>query len=128
MASDTDPLLDPDMALDRITAWQDGIREIATRTRTMSTRLTALRVTVSDPRHLVSLTIDSSGVLLDLRFGPRATRQEPDTLARAVLATLQDARRQALDRTRRIIVETIGPDSPAASEMLSRASDRLIRP
>ncbi|GAA2907138.1 hypothetical protein Acy02nite_69500 [Actinoplanes cyaneus] len=121
----SEPLLEPGMALERIAAWQEDLGRLATRTRAMSDRLGALRITASDPQRLVELTIDTQGALTDIRFGPGATRHGADTLARAVLATLGDARRQAADRTRRIILESIGPDSAAAREMLSRTAERL---
>lgn len=125
MASNVEPLLDPDTALERIAAWQDDIDKLVTRTRAMSDRLGALRVTASDPRRLVELTIDTQGALTDIRFGPSLGQHGPEALARTVMSTLGDARRQAAEQTRRIIVESIGPDSIAAREMLSRIAERL---
>ncbi|MFI1995446.1 YbaB/EbfC family nucleoid-associated protein [Actinoplanes sp. NPDC020271] len=124
----SEPLLEPGMALERLAAWHDDMERLVTRTRAMSDRLGALRITASDPRRLVELTIDTQGALTDLRFGPGAIQHGPDTLARTVLATLNDARRQAAEQTRRIILESIGPDSAAAREMLTRMADRLGRP
>lgn len=115
-----EPLLEPGMALDRIAAWQDDIDKLVTRTRAMSDRLGALRVTAKDSRRLVEVTIDTQGALMDIRFSPDVGRHSPDTLARTVMSTLRDARRQAADHTRRIILESIGQDSAAAREMLSR--------
>ncbi|GLW34644.1 YbaB/EbfC family nucleoid-associated protein [Actinoplanes regularis] len=122
MASNMEPLLEPGMALERIAAWQNEIDELVTRTRTMSDRLSALRVTTSDPRRIVEITIDTQGALLDIRFGPHLPQHDPGAVARTVLATLRDARRQAADQTRRIILETVGPESAAAREMMSRAT------
>jgi DNA-binding protein YbaB len=113
------------MALDRIAAWQDDIDKLVTRTRAMSDRLGALRVTTSDPRRLVEITIDAQGALQDIRFDPRVAQQDPDALARTVMSTLRDARRQAADQTREIILASIGHDSPAAREILTRVSAKL---
>jgi hypothetical protein len=41
------------------------------------------------------------------------------------MSTLRDARRQATDQTRKIILASIGPDSPAAREILTRVSAKL---
>ncbi len=123
-----DPLLERGMALDRIAAWQDDIDKLVARTRAMSDRLGALRVTATDARHLVELTIDSQGALTDIRFSPNVAQHSPDALSRTVMSTLRDARRQAADHTRRIILESIGPDSPAAQSMLARISPDHAQP
>jgi DNA-binding protein YbaB len=120
-----EPLLDPGMALDRIAAWQQDVDQLVTRTRAMSDRLGALRVTAGDARRVVELTIDTHGALLDIRFSPRAVQQDPDTLARTVMATLRDARRQAGEQTRRIILESVGTESPAAREILTQVAAKL---
>ncbi|WP_436528845.1 YbaB/EbfC family nucleoid-associated protein [Actinoplanes sp. HUAS TT8] len=128
MPSNVEPLLEPGMALDRIAAWRDDIDALVTRTRAMSDRLSVLRVTTRDPRRLVEVTIDSQGALMDIRFGPDVARHDPDVLARTVMSTLRDARRQAAEQTRRIILDSIGPDSVAAREMLSRLPSVEGRP
>ncbi|AEV86644.1 hypothetical protein ACWT_5627 [Actinoplanes sp. SE50] len=128
MASNTEPLLDPDAALDQVRAWQGEIDRMLARTRTMSLRMRELRVTASDPRHLVEVTINSSGALLDIRFGPRLPQYDPVHVARIVMATVQTARRQALRLTREIIDETVGPDSTAAREMIISTAESLGEP
>ncbi|GAA4588426.1 DNA-binding protein YbaB [Actinoplanes octamycinicus] len=122
MASNVEPLLEPGMALDRIAVWQRDIDRLVTRTRTMSARLATLRVTMSDPRRLVEVTVDAQGVLLDLRFGPRLALHDPDTLSRTVMATISEARRRASDRAVAIIVDTVGADSAAIRAMVSGAT------
>ncbi|BCY13170.1 YbaB/EbfC family nucleoid-associated protein [Actinoplanes sp. L3-i22] len=120
-----EPLLDPAAALDRIAAWQEDIDQLVTRARTMSDRLGALRVTASDPRRVVELTIDTHGALQDIRFSPHAAQQGHDALARTVMSTLGEARRQAAEQNRRIILESIGAESPAAREILTHVSAKL---
>ncbi|BCJ41076.1 hypothetical protein GCM10010168_46260 [Actinoplanes ianthinogenes] len=119
MASNVEPLLEPGMALDRIAAWQHDIDRLVTRTRAMSARLAALRLTLSDPRHLVEVTVDAQGMLMDLRFSARVPHLAPDTLSRTVLSTLAEARRQATDRAVAVITDTVGADSAAIRAMVT---------
>jgi len=128
MASNVEPLLEPGMALDRLAAWQSDIDRIVSRTRAMRERLDALRVTASDPRRLVEVTIDTHGALLDIRFGTAAQRSGPDALGRTVMAAVREARRRAVGLSRSIVAETVGTESVAAREMISRLTDRLPGP
>jgi DNA-binding protein YbaB len=122
MASNVEPLLEPGMALDRVAAWQQDIDKLVTRTRTMADRLGMLRVSASDPARLVEVTVDSQGVLLDLRFHARFRQYDADHVSRTVMATCRDAQRRATTQANQIIAETIGTDSAAAREMISRGA------
>jgi DNA-binding protein YbaB len=90
----------------------------------MADRLGVLRVSASDPARLVEVTVDSQGVLLDLRFHARFRQYDPDFVSRTVMATCRDARQRAATLANKIIAETIGTESAAAREIIARTVGR----
>lgn len=113
-------MLDPDDANAYLHRWKDRVDQLAANTQAMSDRLAALRATATDGDGLVEVTVDSGGVLVDVRFTERIHRVAPDAVARAVLAAQGKARRLAGERTRVIIDETMGPDSAAGRAIAER--------
>ncbi|GIM89280.1 YbaB/EbfC family nucleoid-associated protein [Paractinoplanes toevensis] len=118
-------LLDPDGAAGYLRDWKSRIDRMAADTQAMSDRLGALRVTAADDNDLVEVTIDSTGVLLDIRFGDRIQRVAPDAVARAVLNALRAARQSAAASTQKIIAETVGDDSVAGRAIAERMTQQL---
>jgi DNA-binding protein YbaB len=125
---DWNSILDPDAAMAQLGAFKARVDRTAADTTAMSDRLARLRVTTEDGNGLAQVTIDSTGVLVDLRLSRRIQRVAPDTVARAVLSALRDARQTAAERSREIIEETMGPDSPAAQAIAERVERPLRRP
>ena len=123
-----DLLLEPGAALDRLAAWQDRIGQAAADTRAMSEQLGRLRVTAADEHRMVEVTIDSQGALTGLRLGRRIQQTEPDQVARAILTTIDEARRRAAGQAREIIAGTVGTDSPAARAIAAQVTERLGGP
>ncbi|MFR9779616.1 YbaB/EbfC family nucleoid-associated protein [Micromonospora sp. MS34] len=118
-------MLDPDGAMDRLAAWKGRIDRLAADTRAMSDRLQELRVTVADGNGLCEVTVDSAGGLVDLRLGPRIQRVAPDVVARTVMDTIREARRQLADRSQEIIADTVGTESAAARAIAERVGQQL---
>jgi len=121
-------LLDPDGATAYLASWKNRIDKMAADTQAMSDRLGELRVTAEDDNGLAEVTIDASGVLVDVRFTDRIQRVAPDVVSRAVLGALRAARLTAAERSRRIITETMGPDSVAARTITERIEKQLLGP
>lgn len=118
-------LLDPDGAMDRLAAWKGRIDQLAADTKAMSDRLQELRVTVADSNGLAEVTVDSSGALLDLRLGSRIHRVAPDVVARTIMDTIRDAKRQLAERSQEIIADTVGTESAAARAIAERVGQQL---
>ncbi|WP_231921181.1 YbaB/EbfC family nucleoid-associated protein [Micromonospora auratinigra] len=121
----TGGVLDPDGALERLAAWKGRIDKLAADTRAMSERLEQLRVTATDSNGLTEVTVDSQGVLVDLRLGQRIQRVAPDVVARTIMDTVRDARRQLADRSREIIDDTVGTGSAAGRAIAERVERQL---
>ncbi|MFC7547505.1 YbaB/EbfC family nucleoid-associated protein [Plantactinospora sp. GCM10030261] len=115
--------LDPDSARDYLRSWQQRVDAMAAKTQAMSDQLAQLRITVQDDNGLVEVTVDATGVLVDLKLTQRIQRFDPAVVARTVMSTLRAAQLAAVARSREIAVETMGPDSTTAREV----GDRMRR-
>ncbi len=124
-AGDDDPILEPGAALDRLAAWKGRIDQVASDTRAMSDQLGQLRITAADENRTVEVTVDSQGALTDLWLGRRIQQLEPELVARTIMDTIREARRQVAGRAQGIIAETIGTESPAARAIAAQVAERL---
>ncbi|AGZ46445.1 YbaB/EbfC family nucleoid-associated protein [Actinoplanes friuliensis] len=121
----SDPLLEPGEALDRLAAWKGRVDQLAVSTKSMSDQLAQLRVTAADDTKTVQVTVDAQGALVDIRFGRRIQQIEPDAVARTVMSTIRLARQQIAERAENIISETVGTDSAAGRAIAERVVHRL---
>src|SRR4051812_16888747 len=126
--SDTEEFLDPDASRAYLRSWKANVDAAATRAQAMAEQLQRLRITAKDENGLAEVTIDSSGVLLDLELTDRIQRYAPDAVARAVMSALREARQTAARRAHDIAVETMGPDSLSARTIADRMRQQLERP
>lgn len=121
-------LLDPDGATEYLRQWKDRIDQMAARTREMADRLDQLRATASDDNGLATVTVDSSGALVDLQLTQRIQRVPPDAVARAILSAVQQARREVAKKSQAVVIDTMGPESTAARTIAEHIEQRLQRP
>ena len=119
-------ILDPDGAMEQLRAWKGRIDRLAADTQAMSTAFQDLRVTVADDNGLAEVTVDSAGVLIDLKLGRQVQRVAPEVTARTIMETIRRARTQVANRSREIITDTLGSDSDAARGIAERVSQRLL--
>jgi DNA-binding protein YbaB len=122
---EAEAFLDPNSSRDYLRSWKERVDTLAARTQAMSEQLEQLRVSAKDGNDLAEVTIDSAGVLVDLKLGSRMHRFEPDVVARAVLTALAEARITAAARSREIAEATLGPDSIAARTIADRMQQSL---
>ena len=126
--SDTEEFLDPDASRAYLRSWKANVDAAAERARAMAERLQGLRSTGQDDNGLAEVTVDSSGVLLDLELTERIHRYAPDAVARAVMTAVRAARQEAARQAHDIAVETMGPDSLSARTIAERMRQQLERP
>jgi hypothetical protein len=120
-------ILDPDGAREHLAAWQGRIDKMAQDTEAMRQRLQDLRVTASDPNGLAEVSVDSTGAMIGLRLTDRIGRVSPDVVARTIMATLGAARNTLADRSKEVIADTVGTESPAARAIASSVDSHLRR-
>jgi DNA-binding protein YbaB len=118
-------ILDPDGAMEQLRAWKGRIDRMAADTQAMSTALQDLRVTAADDNGLAEVTIDSAGLLVDLRLGRNVQRAAPEVISRTIMETIGKARAKLAERSKEIIFDTLGADSEAARGIAERVGQRL---
>jgi DNA-binding protein YbaB len=121
----SETFLDPNSSRDYLRSWKERVDTLAARTQAMSEQIEQLRVSAKDGNDLAEVTIDSTGVLVDLKLSSRMHRFEPDVVARAVLTAVAAARKTAAARSREIAEATLGPDSIAARAIADRMQQAL---
>ncbi|GLZ02083.1 YbaB/EbfC family nucleoid-associated protein [Actinoplanes sp. NBRC 103695] len=126
--SDGDAFLDPDASREYLRSWKDRVDQQAANTQAMSDRIGQLRVSAEDGNRLAEVTIDASGLLVELKLTDRIHQFAPEVVSRAVMAALRDARVKAAAQSREIAVETMGPDSLSARTIADRMQQLLEPP
>jgi DNA-binding protein YbaB len=110
----------PEESRERLTALKDKIDQLAAYTQVMSDRMQDLRVTMSDPNHMVTVTGDSSGGLLDLQLSERSRRVELQHVSQTIMDTIRQAKAQVAEQAKEIIESTLGGDSAAGRALAER--------
>lgn len=118
--------LDPDAARLYLESVQQRAQQNAVNARLMRAQIDQLRVQASDDNGLAKVTIDANGVLVDLELTERIHRVEPRVTARAILEATRRARRSAVEQSRQIAVDALGPDSLSARTFAERLEQQLL--
>ncbi|MEV6636626.1 YbaB/EbfC family nucleoid-associated protein [Actinoplanes sp. NPDC051470] len=126
--SDTQAFLDPDASREYLRSWKENVDRAAARAAAMAEQMERLRVTAKDANGLAEVTINSAGVMVDLKLTSRINRLAPEVVAQGVMSALSGARARAADRAHDIAVETMGPDSLSARTTADRMRQALERP
>lgn len=119
---------DPDESRERLQAWKGRIDQLAADTQAMSDRMQDLRVTVSDPNHMVTVTVDSTGNLLDLQLTERSRRVELQHVSQTIMDTIRAAKAQVADHAKEIIESTLGSDTATGRAIAERVRNQLMPP
>jgi hypothetical protein len=95
--------------VETLRSYEQRVQEITARAGATRARLAALRPAATSPDGAVTVTVSSTGALVDLAFGPAAERIALPDLARLVVATAQTARSEAARQTEAAVAELVGP-------------------
>ncbi|MBM2620878.1 YbaB/EbfC family nucleoid-associated protein [Actinoplanes sp. LDG1-06] len=118
---DAEAFLDPDASREYLRGWHQRVETQAARAQATSERIANLRAGAKDGNGLAEVTVESTGVLVDLKLTDRIHRVEPDVVARAVMEALRKARVQVAERSKQIAIEEMGPGSLTARTIGARA-------
>jgi hypothetical protein len=99
--------------------------EQAARARRLSARMEQSAATVESPGGEVTLTVDSTGGLADLRFGAAAERLSLDRLAVLVLDTSRRAQAEIAKTMGDLVSEAYGADSATAAFVTGAYAERF---
>ncbi|GAA4664239.1 MULTISPECIES: YbaB/EbfC family nucleoid-associated protein [Amycolatopsis] len=90
-----------------------GTADITRKAEVAKAQLRQLSATLSSADGAATVTVNASGALQKLAFGPKARELPLDRLAAAVVATAQRAQAQAARQITAIMAPVIGTDSDA---------------
>jgi DNA-binding protein YbaB len=97
--------------------WKENADKRAEQTQEVAARLQELRVTVRDENATVEITVDSSGAVVDVQFGYRIQRQDPEFTRRTFLEVQAEAKRQLAEAARDVVADVLGTGSATAQAM-----------
>ena len=117
--------MDPDGARERLAAWKGRIDKLAADTKSMSEQLQGLRIKANDQEGMAEVTIDSTGLMVDLKLTDRIGKATPETVAATIMATLGTARKQLAERSKEIVADTVGTETAAAKAIVDSVSRNL---
>lgn len=112
-----------DAALDR---WIADAEQTAARYQQLSTDVEAVRVTESTSDGLVTVTVDSSGRVTDLRISERAL--PGPRLAENLMSAMRRAQARLAGRVAELMRETVGEDVAMRDAVMSNYHDAFPAP
>ncbi|WP_406064184.1 YbaB/EbfC family DNA-binding protein [Micromonospora sp. NBC_00860] len=118
-----------DAALDaaerRLDEWESSLAERAERAKTLSTTMRELTGTARNADRTVDVTVDSAGLLIDLRLDERIRQQPAAHTARQILETTTAARTDLLRQVSDAATESLS-DDPSAQAIIDSYRSRLL--
>ncbi|MEV4495362.1 YbaB/EbfC family DNA-binding protein [Micromonospora arborensis] len=115
-----------DAAQRRLDEWESSLAEQAERAKTLSTRMRGLTGTARNVDRTVEVTVDSAGLLIDLRLDERTRQQSAAGTARQILETTRAAVADLLRQVSAAAVESLG-DGASAQAVIDSYRSRLSR-
>ncbi|MFG2050899.1 YbaB/EbfC family DNA-binding protein [Micromonospora sp. NPDC048935] len=106
-----------DAALDaaerRLDEWESSLAERAERAKTLSATMREMTGTARNADRTVDVTVDSAGLLIDLRLDERIRQQPAAHTARQILETTTAARADLLRQVSDAATQSLGDDASA---------------
>jgi DNA-binding protein YbaB len=118
-------VLSGDDAVARLQERQAAFQRTVAATQEMATRMQALTATASDANGLVTVAVDSGGVLLKADFSARIQRTAPEAVSRALMEALAQAKQRVAAQTQEVIADTVGADSETGRAVAQDLQTRL---
>ncbi|MFF5180653.1 YbaB/EbfC family DNA-binding protein [Micromonospora sp. NPDC000316] len=115
-----------DAAEPRLDEWESSLAERASRARTLADTVQGLTGTARSPDRTIEVTVDSAGLLIDMRLDERIRNQPAASTARQILATIRAAHADLLTQLTAVTTEALGDDASAQAVIDSYRS-RLVR-
>jgi hypothetical protein len=116
---------DGDRAEEWIRSWSASMSERARAARPLSDEVARLRASASTPDRTITITVNGSGVVEDLRLHAGAARQGMDRLAEEIMRTMRQAQAALAGLVAAIAAETVGADSETGRAVVSSFERRF---
>lgn len=117
---------DPDDALARIQRDIAGAQERAARAQEVRTRIDAVRGVGRSPRGEVTVEVDASGTLRDVRLTDAAMDLRAADLERLITDAARAAQRDAGSRAVALAEDAFGEGSPLVSHLRTEVEGRYV--
>lgn len=114
-----------DAALDK---WAATAETSAARFKRVAAAADGVQVTRSSPDNLVTVTVNASGIVTDLRIADRAMSSHGSNLAAHILATMRRAQAGIASRMAEIVQATVGDDQTVVNTVLAKYHDKFPEP
>nr|WP_147459287.1 YbaB/EbfC family nucleoid-associated protein [Saccharothrix variisporea] len=109
---------DPSQAERSIDDWVEGMRSRADRLQALRDQVEQVRVSETSANGAVTVTVDSSGSPVDVRFTERAAAVRPEELGPLFMSTLAVARARIAGEVRAATEAQLGDDLPDTRRMV----------
>jgi DNA-binding protein YbaB len=117
--------MDIEGARQRLDDWKARMEAHAANLEAANTELAAVSATYKDPNGIVTVTVDSSGNLVDLTLSNRVQRQAPEDTARQIKDALTAAKQQVAQLTTEVATRHFGADSPTTRALVDHSQSSL---
>ncbi|SCF06891.1 hypothetical protein GA0070607_5141 [Micromonospora coriariae] len=114
-----------DAARRRLDEWESSLAERAARATTLSERLQALTGVATSCDRMIEVTVDSSGLLTDLRLDERIRQRSAAHTARQIMETTRAAHADLLKRLTETTTEALGNNDPTGRALIDSYQRRL---
>jgi YbaB/EbfC DNA-binding family protein len=113
-------------AADRwVDSWQSSVEKRAAQARALSQRVAGLSATARDDARLIEVTVDSTGMLSDLRLDERVRRLPAGDLAGRILAVMAAAQATLTGQVAQAATELLGADSASGRAVIDSYTRRF---
>ncbi|WFE92750.1 YbaB/EbfC family DNA-binding protein [Micromonospora sp. WMMD987] len=109
----------------RLDEWEASFTDRAERARQLAAQVQALTGTARSPDRTVEVTVDPTGLLVDLRLDEQTRQHSATHTARQIMATSRAARADLLRRITEATTRSLGPDDPTARAIIESHRQRL---
>ncbi|RKN47725.1 YbaB/EbfC family DNA-binding protein [Micromonospora endolithica] len=114
-----------DATVRRIDDWESSIAARTAQAQALSRQIQALTGNARSPDRTVEVTVDSAGLLTDLRLDERTRQHSAAVTARQILQTTLAARHDLLRQVTAITTRALGADDPTAAALVASYRHRL---
>jgi DNA-binding protein YbaB len=108
--------------------WAAAVEAKAQRYQEMQAQVGQVTATESSPDGVVQVTVESSGLVTDLRISDRSQDMPGSRLAALVLATMRRAQARITDQVADVLRHTIGDDPATVDSMVASYRQRFPEP
>ncbi|WP_033401361.1 YbaB/EbfC family nucleoid-associated protein [Actinokineospora enzanensis] len=108
--------------------WSADVAAKAERYQEMQTEVAGVAVTESSRDDVVSVTVDATGTVTDLRISDRSRELPGAELADLVLATMRRAQARITDRVAEVMQRTVGDDPGTVAAVVDSYRRRFPEP